>query len=659
MTKRNYGKKNVSVKKTKSLRKIKSEKKEAKTFSRAETAKKKSRFARKVNAGVSSNLRNELKTKKNKISDKLKLKSKIPAKRNAYEADLSGTNIIKAKSKIPFKKKLSISHNDEIKIIFLGGLDQIGMNMTAFESDSSIVIVDCGVSFPDETMPGIDLVIPNVSYLNDRKDKIKGFFITHGHEDHIGALPYILRNLNFPVYCTRLTRALIELKLKESQLLESSHLYTVEYGDVIEAGDFFIEFIKTNHSIQDAAALALHTRAGVIIHTGDFKVDYTPVFGGVIDLPRFAKLGDEGVLALLCDSTNAERPGITMSERSVGHTFENIFGEYNNKRIIVATFSSNIDRVQQVITVAEKYGRKVVIDGRSMLNVIGAARELNYIKIKPGTLVDISQMSDYPPQKLVLIVTGSQGEPMAVLSRMAIGQHKKVKLGENDCIILSSNPIPGNEKAVSKIINDLSKLHSKVIYQDTHVSGHACAEDIKLIYCLTRPKFAIPVHGEYRHRLAGRGLAIDVGVCKKNCIMAQTGDVVALSTDFCSVTDHVEAGGILVDGLGVGDIGNVVIKDRQDLSENGILIAAVTLDQYTGEVLSGPVIVTRGFVYEKENKDLIKGAEDVVLDALYSCLSNRNLDISTIKNIIREVLKNYIWKKIKRAPLILPVILEA
>lgn len=543
-----------------------------------------------------------------------------------------------------------------VKVVFLGGLDQIGMNITAFESDSSIVVVDCGMSFPDETMPGIDLVIPNVSYLEKRREKIKGFFITHGHEDHIGALPYVLRNLNFPIYCTRLTRALIELKLKEAKLLDSSHLNCVEFGDNVQAGDFRVEFIKTNHSIQDAAALALHTPVGVLVHTGDFKIDYTPVFGDAVDLPRFAELGREGVLALFCDSTNAERPGITMSEKTVGHTFENIFAEYSDKRIIVATFASNVDRVQQVITVAEKYGRKVVIDGRSMVNVVGAAYELGYIKMKPGTVLDISRMNDYVPGKIVLIVTGSQGEPMAVLSRMAQGQHKKVDLDENDVIILSSNPIPGNEKAVSKIINDLSKRHAKVIYQDTHVSGHACAEDIKLIYSLLRPKFAIPVHGEYRHRLAGRQLAIDVGVPKKNCIMAETGDVLTVTHDFCAVTDHVEAGGVLVDGLGVGDIGNEVIRDRQNLAENGILIASVTLDMFTGEILAGPEIVTKGFVYAKGNEDLISEAIGEIESVLKKASLKSNKDPKHIRNVIRDRLKDFIWKKIKRTPMILAIV---
>lgn len=546
----------------------------------------------------------------------------------------------------------------KIKIIFLGGLDQIGMNITAFESDDSIIIVDCGMAFPDESMPGIDLVIPDVSYLEAHTDKLRGFFITHGHEDHIGALPYVLRKLNIPVYCTRLTRALIEIKLKEAGLLESAKLNTVQFGDVISAGDFAVEFIKTNHSIQDAAALALHTPAGTILHTGDFKVDYTPVFGDTIDLQRFAELGRQGVLALMCDSTNATRPGFTMSEKTVGRTFENIFGEYRNNRIVVATFASNVDRVQQIITVAEKYDRKVVIDGRSMVNVIGAANELGYITVKDGTLIDISEMKNFPDEKICLVVTGSQGEPMAALSRMAQGLHKKVYLGDRDVIVLSSTPIPGNEKAVSKIINELSRRHTKVIYQETHVSGHACAEDIKLIYSLVHPKFAIPVHGEFRHRLAQRELALQIGVPKENAVMAENGDVLEISTDYCILAEHVQAGPVLVDGLGVGDVGNIVLRDRQSLAQNGIIIATVALERATGQVMAGPDIVTRGFVYVRENEDLIEEARDVVLDALDDCALSGNDDWAHIKNVIKGELSDFIWKKMKRTPMILPIISE-
>ncbi len=557
----------------------------------------------------------------------------------------------------PAEPKPGLGHG-KIKIIFLGGLDQIGMNITAFESEDSIIVVDCGMAFPDESMPGIDLVIPDVSYLNEHQDKLKGFFITHGHEDHIGALPYVLRKLNVPVYCTRLTRALIEIKLKEAGILESAKLNTVQFGDVIPAGDFAVEYIKTNHSIQDAAALALHTPAGTILHTGDFKVDYTPVFGDTIDLQRFAELGKQGVLALMCDSTNATRPGFTMSEKTVGKTFENIFGEYRNNRIVVATFASNVDRVQQIITVAEKYDRKVVIDGRSMVNVIGAANELGYVTVKEGTLIDISEMKNFPDEKICLVVTGSQGEPMAALSRMAQGLHKKVYLGDRDVIVLSSTPIPGNEKAVSKIINELSKRHTKVIYQETHVSGHACAEDIKLIYSLVHPRFAIPVHGEFRHRLAQREIALLIGVPRENIAMAENGDVLELSAEYCIVSDHVQAGPVLVDGLGVGDVGNIVLRDRQTLAQNGIIIATVALERSTGQVMAGPDIVTRGFVYVRENEELIEEARDVVLDALDDCALSGNDDWAHIKNVIKGELSDFIWKKMKRTPMILPIISE-
>ena len=559
------------------------------------------------------------------------------------------------------KKKAAFMSPDpsrKIKVIMLGGLEQIGMNITAFESENSIVVVDCGMAFPNEDMLGIDLVIPDITYLKERAQKIEGFFITHGHEDHIGALPYVLRELNVPVYATRLTRALIENKLREAELLDSAKLRTVEFGDFVGAGDFTVEFIKTNHSIQDAAALAIHSPAGVILHTGDFKVDYTPVFGDTIDLQRFAELGKNGVLALLCDSTNAVRQGFTMSERTVGRTFEAIFAEHTDKRIIVATFASNVDRVQQVINVAEKHGRKVVIDGRSMINVIGTAAELGYIKLKEGTLIDISQIRNYPDEKVVLIVTGSQGESMAALSRMATGQHRKVSLSEKDVIIMSSTPIPGNEKAVSRVINELSRRHTKVIYQDTHVSGHACVEELKLIYALVHPKFSIPVHGEIRHRLAQREIALAIGVPKPNIIMADTGDVIELTSESCEITDHVQAGPVLVDGLGVGDVGNIVLKDRQSLSQNGIIIVVMSLERGSGQLLAGPDIVTRGFVYVRENEDLIEEAKNVVLASVDRCTSSHNDDWAHMKNVIRDDLNSYIWRRIGRTPMILPIISE-
>ena len=459
------------------------------------------------------------------------------------------------------------NHNEKVKIIPLGGLEQIGMNITCFEYDDSIIVVDCGLSFPTEDMLGVDLVIPDVTYLKDNIDKVKGFIITHGHEDHIGALPYVLKEVPVPIYATKLTMGIIEHKLKEHNMMKSVKRKVIKHGQFINLGCFRIEFIKTNHSIADATALAIYTPAGIIIHTGDFKIDYTPVFGERIDLQRFAELGKKGVLALMSDSTNAERPGFTQSERTVGRTFDHIFNEHKNSRIIIATFASNVDRVQQIINTAYRYGRKVIVEGRSMVNIITIAQELGYIQIPENTLIDLESMKNYPPEQLVLITTGSQGETMAALSRMAASIHRKVTINPGDTIIFSSNPIPGNEKAVSNVINELYRKGADVIFQDTHVSGHACQEEIKLIYALTRPKYAIPVHGEYRHLKAHAGLAEAMGIEKDHIIIMKTGDVLELSETKAKVTGHVQSGGIMVDGLGVGDVGNIVLRDRQMLSQ--------------------------------------------------------------------------------------------
>ncbi len=545
-----------------------------------------------------------------------------------------------------------------VRIIPLGGLEQIGMNITAFECEDTIIVVDCGLAFPSDDMLGIDLVIPDVTYLEDNIDKVKAFVITHGHEDHIGSLPYILQRVNVPVYGTKLTIGLIENKLKEHDMMDITTRNVVECGDTIELGCFKIEYIRTNHSIADAAALAIFTPAGTIVHTGDFKIDYTPVFGDSADLVRFAELGKEGVLALLCDSTNAIRPGFTPSEQTVGRTFDAIFAENRHNRIIVATFASNVDRVQQIITTAEKYGRKVVIEGRSMINVIGTARELGYIDIPEGTLIDIDELKDYPDEETVIITTGSQGESMAALSRMASHLHRKVSIKPGDVVIISSNPIPGNEKAVSKVINELSMQGAKVISQDTHVSGHACAEEIKLMYALTRPKYAIPVHGEYRHLVANRELAISMGIPKENTLIAASGDVIEVCEDYCRVVDHVQVGGILVDGLGVGDVGNIVLRDRQNLAQNGIIIVVLTLEKYTNKLLAGPDIVSRGFVYVRESEDLLDEAKNIVTDAVDECIDNHVTDWGKIKNVIRDTLSDYIWKRMKRNPVILPIIME-
>ena len=549
--------------------------------------------------------------------------------------------------------------NSKLKIIPLGGLEQIGMNITAFEYEDSIVVVDCGLAFPEDDMLGIDLVIPDITYLKDNYSKIKGFVVTHGHEDHIGAFPYVLRDINVPIYTTKLTMALIEKKLEEHGMVKRVKRKVVRHGQSINLGDFRIEFIKTNHSIQDASALAIYSPAGTVVHTGDFKVDYTPVFGDAIDLQRLAEIGKKGVLALMCDSTNAERPGFTMSERTVGRTFDNIFAEHTNTRIIIATFASNVDRVQQIINSAYKFGRKVCLEGRSMVNVIGTASEVGYLSIPENTLVEMDQLKNYPPEKTVLITTGSQGESMAALSRMAANIHKKITIMPGDTIIFSSNPIPGNEKAVSKVINELTSIGAAVIFQDVHVSGHACQEEIKLIYSLLKPKYAIPVHGEVRHLKAQANLAINLGIPKENTFILKSGDVLELCEESAKVIGKVQTGSILVDGLGVGDVGNIVLRDRQHLAEDGIMIVVMTLEHHTNHVLAGPDIVSRGFVYVRESEDLMEEAHQVVENALDICLDKNITDWSKIKNIIKDSLGEFVWKRTKRRPMILPIIMEA
>lgn len=506
-------------------------------------------------------------------------------------------------------------------------------------------------------MLGIDLVIPDVTYLKRNIDKVKAFVITHGHEDHIGALPYILKELNVPVYGTRLTIALIENKLREHELLDITKRHTVQFSDVIDFGDISVEFIRTNHSIADAAALAIHTPAGCIVHTGDFKVDYTPVYGDPIDLTRFAELGKEGVLALLCDSTNAERPGITNSERTVGKTFDSIFADNKDSRIIVATFASNVDRVQQIINSAYTYGRKVIVEGRSMVSVINTAAELGIINIPDNTLIDIEQINDYPEEKTVIVTTGSQGETMAALSRIATNTHRKVSLNQGDVVIFSSNPIPGNEKAVSKVINELSMKGADVIFQDAHVSGHACEEEIKLIYSLVKPKYSIPVHGEYRHLKAQARIAKSLGIEKENIFILKTGQVLEIDSESAIITEEVENGSVFVDGLLVGDVGNVVIRDRQRLSEDGIIIIMLAMDESGEYVISGPVIDSRGFVYIKESDELIEEARQLACDELYDCLDKGVTGRNKIKNVLRDALGSFVWKKTKRKPIILVEIL--
>ena len=549
-------------------------------------------------------------------------------------------------------------NNSKLRIIPLGGLEQIGMNITAFEFEDSIVVVDCGLSFPEDDMLGIDLVIPDITYLKNNAHKVKGFVITHGHEDHIGALPYVLKELNVPVYATRLTIALIEHKLKEHNLLKSVKRKVVKHGQSINLGKFRIEFIKTNHSIADASALAIYSPAGIVVHTGDFKVDYTPVFGDAIDLQRFGEIGKKGVLALMCDSTNAERKGFTMSERTVGKTFDNIFAEHKNTRIIIATFASNVDRVQQIINSAYKYGRKCVVEGRSMVNVISTAAELGYLNVPENTLIELDQMKNYPDEQMVLITTGSQGESMAALSRMASNMHRKVQIKPGDTVIFSSNPIPGNEKAVSHVINELFQKGADVIFQDVHVSGHACQEEIKLIYSLVHPKYAIPVHGEYRHLKAQAQVAESLGIPKDNIFLLSSGDVLELDEEKAQVVDRVQTGAILVDGLGVGDVGNIVLRDRQHLAEDGILIVVLTLEKYSNQVLAGPDIVSRGFVYVRESEGLMDEAKHVVEEAIEDCMDRRVTDWGRLKTAIRDSLSEFLWKRTKRSPMILPIIME-
>ena len=557
--------------------------------------------------------------------------------------------------------KFNMRTASNLKIIPLGGLEQIGLNMTAFEFEDSIIVVDCGLAFPEDDMLGIDMVIPDVTYLKENEKKIKGFVITHGHEDHIGAIPYILKEIHAPIYSTRLTIALIDHKLEEHGMKDSVKKKIIAHGQMITLGKFRVEFIKTNHSIVDASALAIYSPAGVVVHTGDFKVDYTPVFGDAIDLQRFAEIGKAGVLALMCDSTNAERPGFTNSERTVGRTFDNIFAEHKGTRIIIATFASNVDRVQQIIDSAYKYGRKVILEGRSMVNVMEIASELGYINIPENTLIDIDQIKNYPNEKMTIITTGSQGESMAALSRIASNLHRKISIEPGDTIIFSSNPIPGNEKAVTKVINELAMKGAEVIFQDTHVSGHACQEEIKLIYSLVRPKYAIPIHGEFKHRKAQANLAIDLGIPKQNVFMLSSGDVLELNggkKEFAKVTGKVLTGSVFVDGLGVGDVGNIVLRDRQHLAEDGIVIVVLTIEKESATIVAGPDIVSRGFVYVRESDELITEATEIVDEEVNIILERGVTDWGKLKSTIKSELTEYLWKKTKRRPMIIPIIQE-
>ena len=564
--------------------------------------------------------------------------------------------------------KQSVTTNDlnfqfkksNLKIIPLGGLQEIGKNITVFEYNNEILLVDCGLEFPEDDMLGIDLVIPDISYLVKNQDKIKGLVITHGHEDHIGAIPYILKQINVPIYATNLTIELIKNKLEEHNLLRSTKLHVVKQGQTINFGSMQVEYIRSNHSIPDAVMLAIHTPIGTILHTGDFKIDYTPIDDKVIDLGRIAELGNEGILALLSDSTNSERKGYTMSESSVGEVFDRLFLN-NEKRIVVATFASNVHRVQQIVNSAVKYGRKVAICGRSMQNMIEAARKLGYIKVPDNVFIDIDNIKNYNENQLVIITTGSQGEAMSALTRMANGDHRKVTITPNDMVIISATPIPGNEKLVSKVIDELMKIGAEVIYSslaDIHVSGHACQEEQKLILTLAKPKYFIPVHGEYRQLMAHRETAKKVGIAEKDIFIMTNGRILELNEDEAKLTTQVPNGKVLVDGLGVGDVGNIVLRDRQHLSQDGLIVIVMTMDSNTGEIVSGPDVVSRGFVYVRESENLMDDVKKVIRDEVKKCEENHIRDWSTIKSNVKDTLRDYIFEKTKRNPMILPIIME-
>lgn len=567
---------------------------------------------------------------------------------------------VKANEAIPRKKKVKEVSKSPVKIIPLGGVDEIGKNMTVIEYEDEIIVIDSGMKFPDDEMYGIDAVIPDVSYLIKNVDKISGIFITHGHEDHIGGLPYVLKQINVPVFATRLTLGLIELKLREHGLFDIVKLNTVKPRDVIKTKKMSVEFIKTNHSIADSCALAIRTPEGTIVHTGDFKVDYTPVDGEIIDLSRFAQLGDEGVLALMADSTNVEREGYTKSESTIGASFEKLFLGVTG-RIIVATFSSNIHRIQQIVEAGIKYGRKVAFNGRSMENVVSVARELGYLTIEDKYIISIDEIGRFRDQDILILTTGSQGEPMAALSRMAIGEHRKVQIKAGDMVILSSSPIPGNEKGVFKTINLLTKMGAEVIYEalaDVHVSGHACREELKLMQALVRPKYFVPVHGEYRHLKSHADLSISMGRDVNNILIPENGQIIEVSKNGLKKNGKVNSGQVFVDGLGVGDVGNIVLRDRKHLSQDGILTVVATLDSESGNVMSGPDIISRGFVFVKEAEMLMEEAREIVKGILYKNENSKNRNNEFVKNQIKEQLKHFLFERTKRKPMIVPVIME-
>ena len=549
---------------------------------------------------------------------------------------------------------------EKLKIIPLGGLNEIGKNMTAYEYGGEIIVVDCGMAFPGDDMYGIDLIIPDVSYLIKNRARIRGLFITHGHEDHVGAIPYVLKQLNMPIYCTRFTAGLIKLKLEEHGLVKSTKLITVEPGKSVRAGKFTVEFIHVNHSIADSVAFAIHTHMGTIVHTGDFKIDSTPIDGEVIDLARFGELGKEGVLALLADSTNVERPGFTPSEKTVGATFKRQFQGCED-RIIVTTFASNVHRIQQVLDAAAAFGRKVAVTGRSMENIMKVSTELGYMKVPKNTLVDINRIKGLPKNKQVIVTTGSQGEEMSALYRMAFSQHKQVEIGAGDKVIISASAIPGNENAIGNVVNELYRKGAEVLNERElalHVSGHACQEEQKLMLTLTKPKYFLPVHGEYKQLKKHALTAASLGIPTSNILIAENGSNVILSQDEMKLGEPVTAGAVMVDGLGVGDVGNVVLRDRKHLSEDGLVIIVATVDSKTGKVLAGPDLVSRGFVYVRENESLMDGAQSIVENALERCVDEHVRDWNSVKTRVREALSSYIYRRTKRSPMILPILME-
>ena len=610
-----------------------------------------------------SNMKSNLKNQNEKsVIIKKEGEEKVKRERRTRKTSMrnTGEQTIEKVTKRDIKES-SIFKSSKLKIIPLGGLHEVGKNITVFEYEDEIIIVDCGLSFPEDDMLGIDLVIPDISYLEKNKEKIKGMIITHGHEDHIGSVPYFLKQINIPIYAPRLAAGLIRNKLEEHKLLRSTTIIEVMQGQTIKLGKYFsIEIIRSTHSIPDSVMLAITTPVGTILHTGDFKVDYTPIDGKIMDLGRIAELGNQGILALMSDSTNAERKGFTMSESSVGDVFDKLF-IHCTKRIVVATFASNVHRVQQIVNLAVKYGRKIAVCGRSMINMIETARELGYIDCPEDLFIDIDMIGTYNDEQLVIITTGSQGEPMSALTRMAAGDHRKVTITANDLVIISANPIPGNEKFVSKVVDDLMQIGAEVVYSalaDVHVSGHACQEEQKLIIALAKPKYFIPVHGEYRQLMAHAETAKQMGIDGRNIVLMSNGRVLEINEEEAKLTTSVQSGRVLVDGLGVGDVGNIVLRDRQHLSQDGLIIVVLTMDSNTGEVVAGPDVISRGFVYVRESENLMDDVKSVVRHEIKKCEEREIRDWATIKSTVRENLKDYIFMKTKRNPMIIPIIME-